>query len=492
MSNIINEISKDKPTGVDYKYEDSYLAIEAEIDKTMSASSAGEVDWKLICEEAEDILEKKSKDLKIASYWLYAKWKLSSWEGLEFALPFYTTLISTYEMKLFPKSTKVKLRILEWLHDSLTVAIFRSIDDLDKEKILRLLEAFENLEETLIQSFKQENLKVFAPLIRKLKKHNEEKKRQDSLDKEIVQEKKEEKKEIALSSKDEPVAIEIETYNLEEHRQKLKQDLMTIQESSLLFEINLTIGFSKFEEAFLTKERMDRESFPSNEVLEYLEILEGKKEYLSMLKGVLLIYPCWLEGYVFLIGEMSRKRELKHNKIDINTLKYKLIYFIKNNNEKIHNCQPLEYSVVGKVLQKWINLEENLFIDNDIYSQYEHVYQEALRLRKEKGKDEAVSMLNNIKKESKTTEESFLWTLKQVYLAFEIDNKNMAIALLYALDQEIERFNLEEWRPDLAVEVYNLFLKPNINKILNSEKKELIYRKLCRLSTKDAMKIGFL
>ena len=194
MSNIINEISKNKPTGVDYKYEDSYLAIEAEIDKTMSASSAGEVDWKLICKEAEDILEKKSKDLKIASYWLYAKWKLSSWEGLEFALPLYTALISTYKIKLFPKSIKVKLRILEWLHESLTVAIFRAIDDLDEEKILQLIEAFESLEETLIQSFKQEDLKVFVPLIRKLKKHNKEKRQQESLDKEIVQEEKKRRK----------------------------------------------------------------------------------------------------------------------------------------------------------------------------------------------------------------------------------------------------------------------------------------------------------
>jgi type VI secretion system protein VasJ len=123
MSSIIEKISSKNPTGSDQKYEDTYLAIEAEIDKTMSASSAGGVDWTLISEHATQILELKSKDLKIASYWLYAQWKLSSWDGLEFALPLYTKLIATYKMKLFPKSTKVKLRILEWLHESLSILI---------------------------------------------------------------------------------------------------------------------------------------------------------------------------------------------------------------------------------------------------------------------------------------------------------------------------------------------------------------------------------
>jgi len=51
---------------------------------------------------------------------------------------------------------------------------------------------------------------------------------------------------------------------------------------------------------------------------------------------------------------------------------------------------------------------------------------------------------------------------------------------------------MEAWRPDLAIKVYIFFLKPSITKSLNSETKELFYRKLCRLSPKDANEVGFL
>lgn len=61
LSNIIDVISEEKPTGSDYKYEDDYIAIESEIDKTMSASGAADVDWKLIKENSEEILVTRVK-----------------------------------------------------------------------------------------------------------------------------------------------------------------------------------------------------------------------------------------------------------------------------------------------------------------------------------------------------------------------------------------------------------------------------------------------
>ena len=153
---------------------------------------------------------------------------------------------------------------------------------------------------------------------------------------------------------------------------------------------------------------------------------------------------------------------------------------------------PKDYVILGKKLKKWVKLENKYLTINNTSNQYEEVFQESLKLVKTKSKEEAVAMLDDIKKKSKSIEESFLWSLKQVYLALEIDNRNMAVALLYALNEEIEYFNLEKWNPKLAIEVYILFLRPSINKILKTEMKELIYGKLCRLSPQEAMKISFL
>jgi type VI secretion system protein VasJ len=488
MLTIVKEISSKNPTGDDWKYEDGYLAIEAEIDKTMSASNVGDVDWKFIYEEATNILQNESKDLKIASYWLYAKWKLNSWDGLEAVLPLYIELISTYQERLFPKSIKVKLRILEWLNESLTLAFFKNIDTLDENKFKNLMDSLELLESTIVSVFKKEDLKLFSPLIRKLKKNNEEKKNLEKLNKEA-----EPTEEIEKSSMDEETNVKLEgsNYTLLEHKQELQAKLASITNHPYLFNITQELGFSLFHEAFLEEKNVQREEFPSDEELDYLEKIKDKEHYPEELKVYIVKYPCWLEGQYLLIEYSEKKESMEQYKIISNTLKYKLINFIKENGEKIHIYAPLNYKIVGEALKKWINLEKKyLTISNS--NNYEEVFQEAVKISKKKSKEEGILLIETIKKESKTYEESFLWTLKQIYYAFEIDNKNMAIALLYELNQEIEHFNLESWNPHLAIEVYVLFLKPNIIKILNTEKKELIYRKLCKLSPKEAMKISFL
>ena len=488
MSTIIKEISAKNPTGSDQKYEDTYLAIESEIDKTMSASNLGEVNWKFIYEQSTEILEYKSKDLKIASYWLYSQWKLSSWNGLESSLPLYTKLITTYKMKLFPKSTKVKLRILEWLHENITVAIFRDIDQLDEENFNKLLHSLEALESTIVKTFEKEDLKIFSSLIRKLKKYAGEKKSREKLNEEV--ESIEEKETTIV--KDELIEkIEVSNYTVLEHKQELKENLSSVKSIDYLFEMTQLLGFSKFQEAFSKEILLRREEFPSDDTLAYLETLKKESTYLEELKVYVSKYPCWLEGQYLLIINGEEKEESKYFKILLNTLKYKLINFIKYNEKKIHNCMPKDY-ILGERLKKWVNLESKYFTIGNTNSKYEEIFQESLMLVKTKSKEEAVAMLDDIKKDSKTLEESFLWSLKQVYLALEIDNRNMAVALLYDLNKEIEYFNLEKWKPKLAIEVYVLLLKPSINKILKIEMKELIYGKLCRLRPQEAMKISFL
>jgi len=155
--NIREAISKENPIGSDHKYEDAYIAIEMEIDKTMNAA-ADTVDWKLIEESSETILLQHSKDLKIASYWLYAQWKLNSTEGLEHFLPSYQSLIEQYGSELFPKSVKVKLRILEWLQESLTAPLLQVLPSLEERRVEALIVSFETLEKSILKAFNNEEL----------------------------------------------------------------------------------------------------------------------------------------------------------------------------------------------------------------------------------------------------------------------------------------------------------------------------------------------
>ena len=484
MSIIIQEISEKKPTGKDYKYEDGYIAIESEIDKTMSASSAGEVDWKFIQESSEEILAKSSKDLKIASYWLYSQWKLSSWVGLENSLPIYSELLKTYELKLFPKSQKVKLRILEWLHESLTVAILQNISSLETDKLKVLINNIVYLEASVLTMLNQEELTVFSPLIRKLNKVFEERK----LDIEEVIE----PEEVNEEEVDDLVIEEISSYSIERHKKKIEEELSSTKEDYFLFDLSLSLGIHRLSALINEKKKIEREQFPSDEELNELSSTEDKEILLEKSKSLLTLYPCWLEGYYLILKNSNVKKIEEHNKIILNTLKYNLITFLNNNGKKLHNHQPSKYSIVGDEVKKWVNLEKKLLIFNNKNGDFEEKYQEAKQLVSVNKKEEAILLIDQLRKNSKSSEESFLWGLKQVDLAMEMGNRNMVIALLYGLDGEIEAYNIAQWKPELAIKVYVLFLKPSITKILNSETKELFYGKLCRLSLKDANSVSFL
>jgi len=491
LSNIIDVISEEKPTGSDYKYEDDYIAIESEIDKTMSASGAADVDWKLIKENSEEILVTKSKDLKIASYWLFAQWKLNSLEGLERYLPSYQALIEEYTTELFPKSVKVKLRILEWLQESLTIPLLQQLHTLDEKKIQGLIASFEALEASILKAFSNDELRVFSSLIRKFKKVLDERvslKKLNELDKKVEETvQKVENKEPANVAK-----VEMSQYNLNDHLQGLQEQLRGLTQGYAAFELTQILGFEQLNRSFLEEKPLDRTCFPSDDELKEVKSLEAKKCYLDALKNLVVRYPVWLEGMYLIIIRIDNSKLLEQDKIILNNLKYKLIMFINNNEKNLHNCAPKDHSIVNELIKKWVNLEKKSLTLSNINSVFEEEYENALRLYKGKNKEEAIVLLDKRQKNSNNSKEAFLWRLKQARLALKIGNGNMVVALLRELDREIEAFNLMKWDPDLAIEVYVLILKPSISKILNLEKKELFYRKLCRLSPKDAMNIGFL
>jgi len=488
MSNIIKKISEKKPLGVDYKYEDSYIAIESEIDKVMSASAVGEVDWNFIRDESEKILQQKSKDLKIASYWLYAQWKLSSWQGLESSLAIYIELLNTYQLEMFPKSKKVKLRILEWLQESLSLPILQNISLQDEEQVDLLVTNFELLETNLKEIFKEESLSIFSSLIRKIKQKIKEKEllKETVEVKEVIEEKKEEKREDKR----------LISYDVPLHIQKIQEELRGYSaienENYILFNHSLLLGFQKLLVAFSKKEVLERSLFPNDKELDILNNIEDKKELLMVIKNYLFQYSSWLEGYCQLLNLIELESIKEHNKIYINTLKYNLISILSNNHKNLQQYTPDTYNILNENVKKWINLEKNSLTLNNIENKFEEEYTKAKAFLSQKKKREAIEVLDTMYQNSKSHEESFLWRLKQVEISMEMGNNNMATAFLYDLNNKIEQFNIEDWRSDLAIKVYIFFLKPSITKSLNSETKELFYRKLCRLSPKDANEVGFL
>lgn len=104
-------ISDDQPTGSDMRYEPEFEKLQAEIDKLSSPSADSKVDWGSVEKEAARILGERSKDLTVACYLSVALVCNRKIEGLDLGLGILKDLLETYWDKLYPPKKRMRGRM---------------------------------------------------------------------------------------------------------------------------------------------------------------------------------------------------------------------------------------------------------------------------------------------------------------------------------------------------------------------------------------------
>ncbi len=109
-------ISADQPTGSDVRYEPEFEELQAEIDKLSSPSASETMDWSKVEKLASEILATKAKDLLVASYFAVAQVHTNQVEGFAAGLGIYRDLLDQYWEGLFPAKKRMRGRIaaIEW------------------------------------------------------------------------------------------------------------------------------------------------------------------------------------------------------------------------------------------------------------------------------------------------------------------------------------------------------------------------------------------
>ena len=104
-------ISDDQPTGSDIRYEPEFEKLQAEIDKLSSPSADSKVDWGIVEKEAARILGERSKDLTVACYLSVALVCNRKIEGLDVGLEILKDLLEAYWDKLYPPKKRMRGRM---------------------------------------------------------------------------------------------------------------------------------------------------------------------------------------------------------------------------------------------------------------------------------------------------------------------------------------------------------------------------------------------
>jgi type VI secretion system protein VasJ len=493
---IIDPISGATPAGNDARYDDAYLLIEAEIDKAGSMSEGAVTDWRVVRDESERLLSQQSKDLKLAVWWTFGCFKLSGFEGLADALQALDALLGDFAETLFPRSPKGRLNALTWLETVLEAALLT-----ERGHAIPLPQA-----EPFLERFRalQGHLKplcgadqgLFRELCRRLETSVAETKRRE--------EAQAPKQSTAASPGAVPAFPEEITSDADAAKllNQLKKSAGLLSsywrgremDDRRAMRLVRMVGWLETEGVPEAKNGKTMLNPPSVERVEKIKTLMETGEYgeaLELVESMLFRSPFWLEGQrlAFNILEAAGKTETAAE------LRHMVAGFV-NAHDGVTACAfrdatPFAPAAVGE----WLN---GAAADGTAAApataegqgnRYELLGQECYALLRKKQTKEAMQMLHAAHAAAASGEERFRWRLLHAEVAVEAGKPQMALALIGELEQEVERYRLDAWRPDLAARVYTLLLNSFNRTQLEREKRDAAYQRLCRVDTAGAVDI---
>jgi len=163
----LTPISDDRPAGDDISYEPEFEALQAEIDKMSVVSAAGEVDWKKVVDLSVTLLAEKGKHLLVCVYLARGLMETRQFAGFILGTQILKDLTATFWDNLYPPKKRKRGRInaFKWWYDR-AESFLRSLADgpeQEEEDIKALKDALKELDAVL-----DEKLGNDAPLLRPL------------------------------------------------------------------------------------------------------------------------------------------------------------------------------------------------------------------------------------------------------------------------------------------------------------------------------------
>jgi len=163
-------ISEDAPAGKDVRYEPSFESLSQEVAKLGSPSANSSVNWDTVVELSIQILEKESKHLQVVSYLNYGLMKTQGIEGLYQGIHIFKELLENYWDTMFPPKKRIKGRkgIINWWSEKTTDFISETEPvTWKKDKLNTLVGELNFIDEFLGSNIDEAPL--LLPLIRKIK-----------------------------------------------------------------------------------------------------------------------------------------------------------------------------------------------------------------------------------------------------------------------------------------------------------------------------------
>ncbi|NQY21082.1 MAG: type VI secretion system domain-containing protein [Campylobacteraceae bacterium] len=407
-------------------------------------------------------------------------------------------MIEKYKSDLYPKSQKAKKNTILWLETTLSKDILKT----KKNDILNpkdLLKDFELLQNLFIDMF-DENSIYFGKIIRHIKKFDEEievspipSKNVEIKKAEKIEIKKEEKPSAStgnllnikeISNKDEANKI---VFLFKKHASMLNEyyrsensyDLRAIKITRLLSWLN-TDGLPQ------SNKNITFINPPSALNINKIDDLIGENkndEAFVLIQQSLEKSPFWIDGhykaYELLISQKKDKLALE--------IKNYVRAFVNTNNGVSDLLFKDESAFASDETKNFLNISSEEKITS--ISKKEENVEIQNNLNQQNIKD-AMEELQKDYDLSSSMQDKFKIRLEQSKLAISNKEFTMALILLDELEKNIEKYNLDEWQPELSTEVYALILKNLFKEYINNDRLKNAFEKLCKINISKALNLN--
>ncbi len=154
-------ISPDAPTGDDITYDDDFRTLKNTVDGLSDAST--DLDLELLAEKSLELLTTKSKDLRVAGYFVVGQTQVHGTTGMAASLAGLRALLQSYWPDLYPPERRAAARTnaLQFVADHLSAWIKRHTFTLEEmDAVATALE-----EGTRVQEMAMEKMGEHAPAL---------------------------------------------------------------------------------------------------------------------------------------------------------------------------------------------------------------------------------------------------------------------------------------------------------------------------------------
>jgi type VI secretion system protein VasJ len=514
LSSIISPIAEDNPFGENINYDPDFDALKSEMGKL------GNIDYELVEEKSHTLLKEKSKDVRVLSFLSFVYLRNESWEFFSDIFDGLTQLAEKDYDGLFPDRPRAKQMAFKWLSEQRFVDVLATKKPTESvyEHTQRLVESLTKLKTILEEKF-PEGSPFPAGLLSAAQKWEKATKPKPKPEPAAAAQPAAPGAPAAAGTAAPSAAPAAQAAPMETPKdaqtEGRKVALFLIEnepEKPMGYRLLRSLRWDLVEKAPPAEGGKTRLEPPPAERKTFLQNLIGKEEWQQALITAEKAFSSGPTHYWLDLQRISasactnlgKSYDAIHEAICLETA-----LFLK----RVPEIQELSFSdgspFCDEATKDWIGSDVSAVLSSSkgAVSQGKSAKDDPLSEEKKeinalvsKGKtEEAIEILQEKIHESGSERINFKRSLLLCNLLFSVKHAHVALAILESLHEKIDKYNLDKWEPDLAIETWSL--QARAYKIVGSsksqnmqvalqEKQNSILSRLSVLDPKSALKLN--